>query len=239
MSYEEAAMAELIRGPLIEGVKAGRLDSLAEAPYVKDTLGINPDINTLRYVPTEVGPLPSGVSGVTHITPDGKAVGVRISSYLASLGMHIARKYRKSLDWAKNFIYELARDVTNHEDYHVLSAPLARGEEITDSARDLMESITTRGRYKVAKRLGKEKKAKFIEATNPYPRAWKMAEIADWAPYVGPSGEGYKGFLADASKESFYKPLGRLSWQATKAAVRKGRDYIRGTSVPAYVPKMA
>lgn len=233
-------MAELIRGPLLEGVRAGRNDSLSEAPYIKETLGIEPDVNTLRYVPTEIGPLPHGVLGVTHITPEGKAVGMRISSYLASLGLRVAQKYRKSFEWTKNFVYELAKDVTNHEDYHVLSASLARGEEISEPARDLMESVTTRGRYKVAKRLGKEKKAKFIEATNPYPKAWRMAEIADWVPYQSPSGEeGHKGLLADASRERFYKPIGRLAWQAAKAGFRKTGDYLGGTAVPTYVPRAA
>ena len=42
MSYEEAAMQALVAG-----VREGRRTSLAEAPYVKDTLGFEPDVNTL------------------------------------------------------------------------------------------------------------------------------------------------------------------------------------------------
>ena len=67
-----------------------------------------------------------------------------------------------------------------------------------------------------------------------------MAEIADWVPYESPSGEkGHKGLLMDASSEPFYKPIGRLAWQATKAGFRKAGNYLGGTAVPTYVPRAA
>ncbi|MBS3051311.1 MAG: hypothetical protein J4400_04125 [Candidatus Aenigmarchaeota archaeon] len=229
MSYEEAAMKALI-----DGVKDGRRDSLSEAGYVRDTLGFRPDTDTLRSMPIEVGPLPPPSMGVTHITPEGKAAGMRISSYIVELGTQLAKKYSKSKDWALSFIRRYARDVTNHEDYHVMSASLARGLEITEPVRDAMESVTTRGRYKVKKRAGKHKDAEFVKTTNPYPRAWHLAEAADWAPYQGPSGEGYAAFLGDASKEPMHKPLGRLAWQSAKAGFRKLGDYLKGSGVPSY-----
>src|SRR3989338_3233184 len=115
MSYEEMAMRTLI-----QGVRDGRADSLAEAAYIPETLGFRPDTDTLRNMPIELGLLPTGVLGVTHITPEGKAVGMRISRYIVYLGLYLAAKYNKSADWAKQFIYTRARDVTNHEDYHVM-----------------------------------------------------------------------------------------------------------------------
>ena len=226
MTYEEMAMKALV-----QGVRDGRKDSLSEAPYLKDTLGFEPDTNTLRYMPIEIGPLQPGVLGVTHISPEGKAVGMRISQYIANLGLHLARKYNKSMDWAKDFIYWKARDTTNHEDYHVLSAGLAKGESITEPVRDAMETVTTRGRYKIKKKLGKHGQADIVEKTNPYPRAWHMSEVADWAPYKGPSGEGYKGFLGDAATEPLHKPLGRLAWQSTKAGFRKLGGYLGGNDM--------
>src|SRR3989338_1772678 len=229
MSYEEEAMRALIGG-----VREGRQGSLDESRYVSGTLGFNPDTQTLKSMPIKVGPLPPPSMGVTHITPDGKAVGMQISTYIAKLGIYLAQKYNKSQDWALSFIRRYARDVTNHEDYHVMSAAIAKGEEITEPVRDAMESITTRGRYKVKKRAGKHKDAEFVKTTNPYPRAWHLAEAADWAPYQGPSGEGYAAFLGDASKEPMHKPLGRLAWQSTKAGFRKLGDYLKGSGVPSY-----
>jgi hypothetical protein len=210
----------------VQGVKDGRRDSINEASHIEKYLGFKPDVEALKYVPTDIGPLQQGVLGVTQITPDGKAVRMRISNYISHLGLMMKEKYNLSFERTKEFVYRLTRDVTNHEDYHVMSAHLAKGEEITPKARDLMESITTRGRYLIAKMLGNHSKAELIEKTNPYPNAWSMSKLADWAPYEGPSGTGYKGFLGDASKEKFYKPLWRLGKSAVKAGWQKGREYI-------------
>ena len=120
-----------------------------------------------------------------------------------------------------------------------MPAPLERGLEIPEPVRDAMESVTTRGRYKVKKRAGKHEDAEFVKATNPYPRAWQLAEAADWIPYKGPSGEGYAAFLADGSREPLYKPLGRLAWQSAKAGFRKLGEYLKGSGVPQYVPQAA
>src|SRR3989338_632205 len=234
MSYEEAAMQALVAG-----VREGRRTSLAEAPYVKDTLGFEPDVNTLKYMPIEIGPLQPCALGVTHITPQGKAVKMRISPYIAQVGMAIAEKYKKSKEWTLDFIRRYAKDVTNHEDYHVMSAGMLKGEEITEKGRIAAESVTTRGRYKVKRRLGKHDEAAFVEAANPkastYQLAWRLSELADEV-YEGPSGKGHRGFLADAHREPLYKPIARFGWQAAKAGFRKIGNYLGGTAVPNYVP---
>lgn len=238
MSYtaEEAMEA------LIGGVKEGRRTSLAEAPYVSETLGFDPDINTLRNLPIEIGYLPPPALGVTKISPEGKAVSMRISPYIASIGHYLGQKYSRSRDWVLGFIRQYAKDVTGHEDYHVMSAPMLRGEELTEENRILAESVTTRGRYKVKKRLGKHKEADFVEATNPdsltYRLAWRMSELAD-SMYEGPSGRGHRGLLADAHKEPLYKPIGRFARQAIGAGFRKIGNYLRGAGTPSYAPAAA
>jgi len=226
MSVE--SLTQELYEPLIQGIKDGRRESLEEAPYIHGILGFKPDYDTLRKMPIELGHLPQGVLGVTQIAPEGKAVGMRISQYIAPMVAYAKEKYGRTKEWAKRMTYQIGKDTTNHEDYHVLSAGLAKGEEVDDDARDVMESITTRGRYKVAKALGKHEKASWVEKTNPYPSAWRLAEIADWAPYESESGRGYSAFLKDASKERFWKPLGRLTWAAAKAGLSKGREYISG-----------
>src|SRR3989344_688030 len=218
MSYEEAAMTALV-----EGVRSGRQTALREAPYIQDTLGFKPDVYTLQNMPIKIGPLPEGVLGVTHISPEGKAVGMRISDYIPKFMTELGVKYKKSTAEILSAIYRIARHTTEHEGYHVFSSPLARGEEIDDAGRDIMESITTRGRYKMKKRLGEEEDARFVKNTNPYPRAWIMSELADWAPYEGSSGRThYKGYLADSETQKFSKTVWNLTKSVSKAAWRKG-----------------
>ncbi len=234
MSYEEAAM-----NALIQGVRDGRKETLEDAPYVRESLGIEPDANTMKYMPIEIGPLPAGVLGVTHITPAGRAVGMRISPYIAKVGIYLAEKYKKSKDWMRDFIQYYACDVTNHEGHHVLTAPALKGEEITDENRAIAEIYTTYHRRDIKKRRGQPQRAKFIEETNPYPVSWKIGQVADWAPYEGLSGRGAKGFLADNFREPMYKTRARLAWQATKAGFRKLGNYLGGSGVPSYVPARA
>src|SRR3989344_1522719 len=233
MSYEEAAMSALVRG-----VRVGRQNALREAPRIPDHLGFKPDTYTLSTMPIEVGPLPDGVLGVTHITPEGKAAGMRINSYISEIMTEMGRKYGATKNQVLNAIYKMARHTTEHEGYHVLSAHLARGEEIDESARDLMESITTRGRYKMKKALCDHEDAEFVKKTNPYPRAWRMSELADWAPYEGPSGTGYRGYISDSEAERFSKTNWRLAKSVAKAAWRKGLDSLGGI-MPQYAMQAA
>ncbi len=222
---------ELI-GSLYAGIQDGRKESLAEAPYIKETLGFYPSYGRLKNMPIHVGRLPDGVLGVTQITREGRAVHEQINGpYILEMAMDAARRYGKNI--GKAYAYLIGKTTTNHEDYHVMSDSLARGEEISPKARDVMESVTTRGLFKVARRLGKHRKAEIVKQMNPYPGAWLVSNVADNAPYQGPSGSGYKGFLADAQKEKFYRPLGRLAWSAAKAGWRKAADYIGGRR-PAY-----
>ncbi len=225
-------MVQELYPAMIQGIKDGRAESIVEAPYFKEKVGVTPDVYTLKTQPIELGPLQRGVLGVTHIDQSGKAVSMRISQYIANLAAQTAEYYDKSLDWAKRLAYKIAKDTTNHEDYHIMSASLAKGEKITSRVRDAMESVTTRARYKVAKSLGKDEKAEWIKRTNPYPAAWYLSEIADSIPYEGPSGSGHRGFLADAEKEKFYKPFGRLAWAATKKGWRRATDYLSGGRQP-------
>jgi hypothetical protein len=224
MSYEEAAMAALI-----DGVRDGRATALREAPHIEDTLGFKPDTYTLQNMPIDIGPLPNNVLGVTGIAPEGRATEMRINGYIPRMLMRFGETYKKSKEWVLDAIRHYAKHTTEHESYHVMSAPIAKGEEVDERARDLMESVTTRGRYKMKKKLGKNEDAEFVRITNPYAGAWKISELADWVPYEGPSGTGYRGLIADASKEPFYRPLWRLTKAAAKAAVMG-----RAANVPRY-----
>lgn len=228
MSYVKRAM-----DALIEGVRDGVRETIAEAPYVREVLGFKPDVETLKYMPIEVGPLPAPALGVTQISPEGRATRMRISPYIAQMGIYLAEKYNKSKEWALHFIRRYAKDVTGHEGYHVLSSPMFKGESITEKVRIAGESVTTRGRYLVKKYLGKHRDAAFVEATNPgsstYQLAWKLSELADQF-YEGPSGRGHKGFLADAHREPLYKPIARLGQQTAKAGFRKLGNYFRGAA---------
>ncbi|GEM_PF-4966137 len=216
----------------IQGIKDGRSTSIDESRYFKEKVGVTPDVYTLQTQPIEFGPLQHGVLGVTNIDQSGKAVSMRISNYIPNLAARAAKYYGKSIEWAKGLAYKIAKDTTEHEDYHIMSASLAKGEKITPKVRDAMESVTTRARYKVAKALGKDEKAEWIKRTNPYPAAWYLSEIADSIPYEGPSGSGHKGFLGDAQTEKFYKPFSRLAWSATKKGWRKAVDYLSGGRQP-------
>ena len=239
MTYEEAAMAALANTALVQGVKSGRRNALREAPYIQDTLGFKPDTYTLKNMPIEIGPLGEGTLGVTHIAPEGKAVGMRISRYIPEIMMEMGRRYRATKEQVLNAIYNMARHTTEHEGYHVFSSPLAKGEQITEYARDIMESITTKGRYIMKKMLGDHKDADVVRDTNPYPRAWKMATLADWAPYEGFSGvDGYRGLVFDSQTHKFYKTGTRLLRSAAKAAWKKGIDRVSGF-MPEYAPMAA
>jgi hypothetical protein len=227
MSYEEAAMAGLL-----DGVHEGDNTSLSEAPHVKPGLGFNPSDDVLRNMQTEVGPLPEpSTLGVTYIPPNGKAVTKRINSYMAKAGAEAGRIYRKSEDWVYSKVRRLASLVTQHENMHVLSGHLARGEEIDERARNLMESITTYGLHKLKTLLGKYEDAEDIKRMNPYPVAWRLAKIADWA-YEGVRGNGYAGFLADAEAEPFRRTMWRLTKSAARAAVSRGREAAGLTYAP-------
>src|SRR3989338_5490155 len=216
----------------IQGIKDGRAESIAESRYFKEKVGVTPDVYTLQTQPIQFEPLQQGVLGVTNIDQSGKAVSMSISTYIPYMAARAAKYYGKSIEWAKGLAYKIAKDTTEHEDYHIMSASLAKGERITPKVRDAMESVTTRARYKVAKALGKHEKADLIKRTNPYPAAWYLSEIADSIPYEGPSGTGHRGFLGDAEKEKFYKPFGRLAWSATKKGWRKAANYLSSGRQP-------
>jgi hypothetical protein len=221
MSYEEAAMAALV-----EGVRDGRREAIEEAPTLTKVAGLrNPNIEGLYKTPLEIGPLPDGMLGVTYIK-DGEALGVRVNSGIAKMAAYAAEKYKLGRDAAKRIAYRMGLLTSQHEHVHVQSSRVAKGEEIDDKAVDIMESITTYAMHKSALLHGKTEKAKLIAATNPYPRSWQIGEIADWAPYEGPSGDGYAAFIMDLQKEPFYKPLWRLTKASAKAAVRKGKEAL-------------
>lgn len=232
-------VAEELQRELFRGVADGRAEALSEAPTLTEVAGLrSPNYDALRG-PIYLAPLADGVLGQTGIRKDGGVEYVAVNRKIPVWAERAMRMYNKGLEWAKGMVYRIAKLTTEHELAHAQSSRVAKGEVVNKDGVAVMESITTYAKHKTANRLGKHRKAKLIERTNPYPTAWKLGEIADRAPYSGPSGEGYAAFISDAQKEPFYKPLLRLSKAATKAAIRKGRGYLGGTTVPAYVPRAA
>lgn len=223
---------------LFRGIRDGRAEAIAEAQHFTRIAGLKePNYNAMRD-PIRVAYLPDGVLGETGITYKGEVTDVAINGKIPSMVEKAMRVYNKSLEWAKKIVYKITKLTTEHELGHVQSSKLAKGENPGYDTTAVMESVTTYAKHKTAKRLGKREKAEMIKRTNPYPKAWRLGEVADWAPYSGPSGEGYAAFIQDAHSEPFYKPLGRLAKSAAKAAVRKGKDFVKG-NYPNYVPQAA
>lgn len=209
---------------LFRGVEHGRREAIEEASTLTKVAGLkNPNYDGLKQ-PIYLAPLPHSVLGQTGITKEGEASYVAVNRNIPLWVERMMQVYNKSTDWAKRTVYNIAKLTTEHELAHVQSSRVAKGEEHSEKAVDVMESVTTYAKHQTAKRLGKHEKAGMIKATNPYPRAWKLGQIADWAPYQGPSGEGYAAFIRDAQSEPFYKPFGRLAASAAKASWRKTKE---------------
>ncbi len=226
---------------LIRGVVDGRREALEEAPVLTQVAGLQSPNYAAMKKPIYVGPMPYPILGKTGIKPDGEVEYVAVNSNIPHWVEKAMRIYNKGVDWAKKFVYTRAKLTTEHELAHAQSSRVAKGEELNEDAVAVMESVTTYAKHKTAKKLGKHTKASVIKASNPYPRAWRLGEAADWAPYSSPSGEGYKAFMKDAGNEPFYKPLWRLGKAVVKAGLakglEKGRIYMSGTGVPKYVPQ--
>ncbi|MEM7819675.1 MAG: hypothetical protein QXD48_02495 [Candidatus Aenigmatarchaeota archaeon] len=222
---------------LFEGIKDGRRAALEEAPYLVKVAGLkNPNYYGL-YKEIKVSPLPPSVLGATDIAQDGSVIGIYVNRLIPYLVKMVAEKYRKGKEWAKEKVYKIAKLTTEHELAHALSSYVAKGEKINDDARNIMESISTYAKHKVAKLLRKNKKAEFIKEANPYPTAWFIGNVADRFYKSEKTGEeGYAAFIKDAQTEPFYKTLWRLAKQTTKGSIRRMFDYFRGTGVPKYVP---
>ncbi|MBS3052889.1 MAG: hypothetical protein J4469_00140 [Candidatus Aenigmarchaeota archaeon] len=223
---------------LFRGVRDGRAEAIAEAPTLTKVAGLRDPNYAALQNDIYLTSLPQGVLGQTGIRKDGEVQYVAVNKHIPSFVERAMQMYKKSVEWAKETVYNIAKLTTEHELAHAQSSKVAKGEEIDQDGVALMESVTTYAKHKTAKRLGKDKKAEMIKRTNPYPKAWKLGEVADWAPYSGPSGEGYAAFIQDAHSEPFYKPLGRLAKSAAKAAIRKGKEVV-GKAYPSYVPQAA
>ena len=209
---------------LFRGVVDGRREAIEEAPTLTKVAGLkNPNYDGMEQ-PIYLAPLPHPTLGVTGITKDGGTSYVAVNRNIPLWVEHAMRVYNKGAEWAKEQVYRIAKLTTEHELGHVQSSRVANGEEHSEKAVDVMESVTTYAKHKTAKRLGKHEKAGMIKATNPYPNAWRLGEIADWAPYEGPSGTGYAAFMRDAQSEPFYKPMGRLAAAAAKGTWRKAKE---------------
>jgi hypothetical protein len=221
MSIANELVQELFRG-----IDDGRREAIEEAPYLTKVAGLrNPNVDAM-YSPIHVTALPERVLGQTGIKKDGEVAYVAVSKDIPYFVTRAMQTYNKSLEWAKATVYRIAKLTTEHELAHAQSSRVAKGEDVNGDAVSVMESITTYAKHKVAKMLGKLEKADHIEKTNPYPGAWMVGKLADWAPYSGPSGMGYAALVMDAQKEPFYKPL----WRLTKSAIG-GRNM---KEMPAY-----
>ena len=222
------SVVNALKEELFSGISAGRREAIDEAPTLTNVAGLkNPNYADLKK-PINVYPMPGNVLGHTDINPDGKVNYVAINSKIPYIVEKAMQVYNKSLDWAKKTVYKISKLTTEHELAHVQSSNVVKGEEYNTNTVDVMESVTTYAKHKTAKALGKHEKAKLIEQTNPYPKAWLMGKIADWAPYKSITGkEGYAAFMEDVQKEPFYKPVWRLTKAATKSAVAKGKDYMK------------
>ncbi len=224
---------------LFRGIRDGRAEAIAEAPTLTQVAGLrHPNYDAMRK-PIYLASLLKGVLGQTGIRKDGEVEYVAVNKDIPLWVERAMQMYDKGKEWAKEIVYKIAKLTTGHELVHAQSSRVAKGEDINEDGVSVMESITTYAMHKTAKILGKKEKAELIKRTNPYPKAWALGEVADWAPYNGPSGEGYAAFIQDAHSEPFYKPLGRLAKSATKAAIRKGKDFVKGKAYPGYVPQAA
>jgi len=233
------SVVDALQRELVDGVVDGRKIALEEAPTLTYVAGLKDPNYAAMKKPIYLAGMPHPILGQTGITENGEVEYVAVNKNIPHWVQSMMRVYNKGLDWAKNTVYKIAKLTTEHELAHAQSSRVARGEKYNGDTVALMESITTYAKHRTAKLLGKKEKAELIKATNPYPKAWWLGEIADRAPYEGPSGEGYAALIMDAQKEPFYKPLWRLTKAATKAAVRKGKDYLRGTGVPQYAMQAA
>lgn len=213
------------------GIHDGRDAAIKEAPYLAKEAGIKKTNYDGLRKPIGVSPLPPGAFGVTYSDKNGDVHGVRINMYIPLLARYIAMAHNKGREWAKRFVYNITKLTTEHELGHVLSSYVAKGEEFDQNTRDIMESIPTYGLFKVAKRLGKKKKAEMIKRLNPYPRSWKIGEDADKAYRSEITGKsGYPALIEDSQK----KPLHKTLWDLGKAYVKK---FGKGrTPVPSYGP---
>ena len=229
-----SVIAELER-ELFEGVRDGRREAIQEAPYLAKEAGLkNPNYKAINEMPIKIKPLPPSTLGATGVLPDGTVSEVSVNRMIPYIFGYIAKKYNKSREWAKKKVYDMAKLTTEHELAHVLSSYVAKGEEFNKKSVDLMETISTYAKHRVARRLGKNKKAEMIENTNPYPVSWKIGKMADKVPYKSEKtgNEGYPALIEDAQSEPFYKPMWRLSKQSAKKAI----GYFKGSGVPSYVP---
>lgn len=227
--------ADLMR-ELYDGVVDGRRVAIEEAPHLAKVAGLKyPNYDAL-YREIEIRPMPPPILGATAITRKGDVLGIYVNKLIPHFVSLIAEKYRKGVDWARDMVYKIAKLTTEHELGHALSSRVAKGEKINKDTVNIMESISTYARHVVAKLLGKNKKAEFIKATNPYKKAWLIGYMADKIPYESESGKGYAAFIRDAQSEPFYKTLLRLAKQSVNSIGRRIGDYFR-TAVPAYVPE--
>lgn len=228
------SIAREFEGELFRGVADGHREAGNEFVRSANALGMEkPDYNSLRTLKPYVGALPDHVLGVTNVRPDGRATDVTINKYIANLGLRLYEKGKLSYEKAKNFVYKMGKMTTKHEYMHVFSAPIVRNEVITDKERDAMESLATYGLSKVLKENGKNDEADFVEKTNPYPRAWRLGKIADWADYTSEDRRynGYAGFVRDSEDMKIYKTY----WKLGKAATKKAGKSL----MPEFKPKFA
>ena len=206
---------------LFAGVREGITEARQEAPVLAKVAGLRDPNCRAMNEGVYLRPMPYPILGQTGITPAGEVVHVSVNNNIPLWVERMMRVYNRGSDWAKKTVYKISKRTTKHELAHALSSRVARGERHNHDTVAVMESVTTYAAHKAARRLGKHAEAEEIRATNPYPRAWRLGEVADWAPYSSPSGEGYAAFMKDAQKEPFYKPL----WRLTKAAAtRKARE---------------
>jgi len=220
------------------GIAAGKAVAKEEAPFLAKFLRLRYANYQDQNRDVEKFPLESSTLGIAYADREGKVHGIGVNMHIPKLVSAIAREYNKGREWAKKLVYNIAKLTVEHEMAHVLSSYVAKGEEFNDRTVDIMESITTYGRHKVAKMLGKNEKAEMIKKTNPYHKAWLIGKAADFAPYVSEitGREGYPALIEDAQIEPFQKTLGRLMKSTVKGVGRRISDYFRGTGVPAYVP---
>lgn len=215
---------------LFTGIEKGLETVRQEAPHIVKEAGImDPNYAALKN-PYVVVPLKGKTLGATEMdTQTGKVRGpYKFNSLIPDIFRRFAKIYQKGMDWVHGMVYRTGKDTAEHEGAHGLSSKVAKGEKFNQNTVDVMESITTFGRYKTKKNLGKEEEAEFIKQNNPYPRSWILGRLADILPYVSETGDyGYRAFIKDMHDQPFYKPI----WRLAKQALSPKKGYKKAAAV--------